>query len=374
LTPTLTTTLTLTPTLTRTLTLTLTPPLTLSPTLTVTLTGSATRTPTLTPAKTGTPTLTRTATVTPTTPAGFSKIYPWNGATKVNAPHVTLSWKKYTGTHTFEIYRYCYDTKPGTTCDRSGGWTETFDTSVALTGLTYNTTYYWQVEAIWCAVCVPKKVDATNGGAWWSFTTGGAATPTPTKTPIRVPHKITFRSVGAQDGWVRESSETSGVGGVLNSTATTFQLGDDAINRQYKAILSFNTSSIPVGAVITSVVLKIDQSGSPTGTNPFTILGNLWVDLRKGAFGGSPALQLADFNAAPSAAKAAFFGTTPSSGWYSATLNAAGRNNINKAGVTQVRLYFATDDNNNRAADFMQFVSGNGPSNTPMLVVTYYLP
>jgi hypothetical protein len=177
------------------------------------------------------------------------------------------------------------------------------------------------------------------------------------------------------DGWVRESSETSGVGGALNSTATTFQLGDDALNRQYKAILSFNTSSLPAGAVITSAVLKIAQSGLPVGTNPFTTLGSLSVDLRKGAFGGNPALQLADFNAAPSAARVAYFSATPGDpSWYSAMLNTAGRNNLNRAGVTQVRLYFAMDDNNNHVADFMKFVSGNASKNTPILLVTYYLP
>jgi hypothetical protein len=37
-----------------------------------------------------------------------------------------------------------------------------------------------------------------------------------------------FRSAGGQDGWVLESTETSGAGGSLNAEATTFNLGDSA--------------------------------------------------------------------------------------------------------------------------------------------------
>ncbi|KAA0252280.1 MAG: hypothetical protein EDM79_21515, partial [Chloroflexi bacterium] len=48
----------------------------------------------------------------------------------------------------------------------------------------------------------------------------------------------TFHSSGTQDGWVLESSETSGMGGTMNASAATFDLGDDASNRQYRVILS----------------------------------------------------------------------------------------------------------------------------------------
>ena len=47
-----------------------------------------------------------------------------------------------------------------------------------------------------------------------------------------------YQSVGAQDGWILESRETSGLGGSLNSVATIFNLGDDAAKRQYRAVLS----------------------------------------------------------------------------------------------------------------------------------------
>jgi len=76
-------------------------------------------------------------------------------------------------------------------------------------------------------------------------------------------------------------------------------LGDDP-NRQFRAILSFDTSSIPDTAVIKSVVLKIKRFSS-VGTNPFSVLGNLYASIKKGYFGGSAGLELADFNASATA-------------------------------------------------------------------------
>ena len=184
---------------------------------------------------------------------------------------------------------------------------------------------------------------------------------------------VTFVSAGAYDGWVLESSETSNIGGTMNATATTFQLGDDASNRQYRAILSFNTSFLPDNAVISSAVLKIKQSGTPVGTNPFNILGSLFTDIRKGFFGAAP-LQLTDFQAVASANKVGFFNKIPSAGWYTNTLNATGNSNINKLGLTQFRLYFAKDDNNNHVADFKKFLSGNSSVGAPTLTITYTLP
>ncbi len=43
---------------------------------------------------------------------------------------------------------------------------------------------------------------------------------------------MTLRSTGAQDGWVLESGEDTSAGATLNSTATTFNLGDGAGDKQ----------------------------------------------------------------------------------------------------------------------------------------------
>ena len=183
---------------------------------------------------------------------------------------------------------------------------------------------------------------------------------------------ITLNSLAIQDGWVRESKETSGLGGAVNNKDTTFLLGDDASNRQYRAILSFDTNSLPDNAKIQSATLKIKQSGAPIGSNPFRVLGNLLAQIKTGSF-DSAALQLGDFNAAASADLGAF-NSTPAGPWYSKILSAASLIKINKVGWTQFRLYFSKDDNNNKVIDAMKFVSGNATNGQPQLVITYAVP
>lgn len=182
----------------------------------------------------------------------------------------------------------------------------------------------------------------------------------------------TFYSSAAQDGWVLESSETSNKGGTLNATTATFQLGDDAQKRQYKAILSFDTSALPDNATLISARMNIRQN-TLVGKNPFTKLGLLWVDLAKPAF-GTPVLTIADFQVAATLKQVGAFGATPAAGWYSAPLNAQSWTMLNKVGRTEFRLYFALDDNNDKVADFMRFNSGNAAAGKPELVIQYILP
>jgi hypothetical protein len=189
-----------------------------------------------------------------------------------------------------------------------------------------------------------------------------------TITPI-----LTFKSQGANDGWILESARLSSVGGTKNSTAPTFMLGDDAARRQYRSILSFDTSSLPTGVVIHSAVLKVKQSGVPVGANPFTLLGALLVDVQKGSF-GTPALSISDFQLKPSAVGVGTIANHPVGGWYSATINPAGMTKINTAGLTQFRLYFSKGDNNDAKANFINFLSGNSTSGQPVLIIKYTLP
>jgi hypothetical protein len=185
----------------------------------------------------------------------------------------------------------------------------------------------------------------------------------------------TFYSAGAQDGWILESSETSVKGGTMNSTATTFNLGDQVGDKQYRAILSFNTASLPDTAVIVKATLKINKQGL-VGSNPFTILGGLKVDIRKPFFGTTAGLVISDFQAAASKAGVGIFGTTPVSNWYSAPLFSTGYPYIHKSGTTQFRLYFTKDDNDDNGADYMKFYSGDyaNASARPTLIVEYYIP
>lgn len=199
------------------------------------------------------------------------------------------------------------------------------------------------------------------------------ATKTPTITRTPTPGTGTFQSIGGQDGWVLELRENSNMGGSRNAISNTFRLGDDAGNRQYRGILSFNTSSLPDGAVIISATLKIRRNGPLIGGNPFDKLGILWTDLRTGPF-DQLTLQNLDFQSPASLTKAGFFAKTPVNGWYSTTLYASALDDINKTGVTQFRLYFGVDDNNNHTADDMSFDSGDASNsaNRPVLEIKYY--
>ncbi len=186
----------------------------------------------------------------------------------------------------------------------------------------------------------------------------------------------TFRSVASLDGMVLESGEFTGAGGIMDATSFTFNLGDDASNRQYRAILSFPTASLPDNAVITAVSLKI-RSAAFVGSNPFGTMGSIKGDVKKGAFSGASALQLTDFQALATRNAAITIGNIPSSGWYSGPMNSAYFGTINKAGVTQIRLRFAVDDNNNRVANYIKFYSGNSVTTVdsrPALIVRYYVP
>jgi hypothetical protein len=183
----------------------------------------------------------------------------------------------------------------------------------------------------------------------------------------------TFKSTDSQDGWVLESSENSGVGGSMNWTDPTFNLGDDASNKQYRAILSFNTAALPNTLTIKSVTLKIKRSGL-FGADPFKNLGALTVDIRKPTFGTS-ALQLGDFQAKPNKAAVGTFGKKPALDWYKSILESTSYAFINRTGLTQLRLRFATDDNNNMIADYMRFSSGDASlASRPTLIIEYTVP
>ncbi len=285
--------------------------------------------------------------------APFRKLMPANAATGVSR-NPSLTWEAAVGVNG---YAYCYDTTNNNVCD--GSWIGTgATTAVNLTGLASNTTYYWQVFA--STSSSPIYADA---GAWWSFTTGAP-----------VSQQMTFHSTGTYDGWVLESGETTGIGGSRNSTATTARLGDDASDRQYRSLLHFNTTGLPDNAVITGVTLRIKRQ-SIVGTSPLVTHGDLTVDVRTGSFGGSAALANGDFKAAASGLNVGKFAKTAVSGWYRATLKSAVFPLVNRTGATQFRLRFTVDDNDDGAADYLAFYTGDSTTaNRPDLIITYYLP
>jgi hypothetical protein len=189
-------------------------------------------------------------------------------------------------------------------------------------------------------------------------------------------HTVTFVSIAAQDGWVLESGETTGVGGSLSATASTtsaLRVGDDNKDKQYKTVVSFDTSSIPDGATILSVTLRL-RRGTLSGTNPFTTHGTCWADVQTEGLSGSTTLQTGDFQAAATAVQAtSLTNATTNGAWSEGSLNAAGLAAVSKTGTTQLRVYFNLDDNDDNGNDYLGYYSGNDTTsaNRPQLVVTY---
>ena len=93
-------------------------------------------------------------------PESFEKIAPVDGSIFLNTTP-TLSWET---SDSADSYEYCYDSTDDDECTSS--WMDNdVNTSIALTDLTPDTTYYWQVRAV-------SSADSTyaNNGVWWSFT------------------------------------------------------------------------------------------------------------------------------------------------------------------------------------------------------------
>lgn len=185
---------------------------------------------------------------------------------------------------------------------------------------------------------------------------------------------VTFFSQGSFDGWLLESTETSGVASSTNTNSKLIYLGDDAANRQYRAVLAFDTSTLPDEAIVTGATLKFRHAGV-TGTLPFNTHGTLRVDMIKGSFSNNSALQVGDFKATASRNNVLSFTSAVTNSWYSKALSSANLGYINLTGSTQFRLRFNLDDNNDSGADSLIIYSGNsGYTARPQLVISYILP
>ncbi len=268
-------------------------------------------------------------------PGRASNPSPANGATGVSTT-ATLSWTAGVDANSHDVYF-------GTTNPPSFKQNQTATTYNPGT-LASSTTYYWRIDE--------KNSFGTTTGVVWSFTTQSGGT-------------TVFTSLDTKDGWIKESTETSGVGGTCSSTAT--YLGDTSTKQQYLSVLHFDTSSLPDGATITAATLTIRRLGVyGTPTN----LGSITVDIKNGYYGSTDTLKIEDFQAASSATNVATLTPYPASnGAYSSgSLDSTGRAQINKTGVTQFKIRFTTDDDNDSTGDYLNIYDS---TSNPSLSVTW---
>jgi choice-of-anchor B domain-containing protein len=214
-----------------------------------------------------------------------------------------------------------------------------------------------------------------TGAAGWGNSTGNNSA-APQVVNSAATTTLTFTSSAGQDGYVLESAETSGVGGSVNAgtnNTPSLRVGDDKSDRQYKSVVSFDTSAIPDGATIVSATLRL-RRGAVSGTNPFTTHGTAWVDVQTGGLSGSTALQPSDFQVATTVVRGASLTNAASNGaWSEGVLTGAGALAVGKTGATQFRVSFEVDDNDDVRADYIGYYAGGNSTaaNRPQLVVTY---
>jgi serine protease len=173
-------------------------------------------------------------------PGAFAKSSPADGATG-QSTSATLSWGTSVGA---AAYEYCLDSTDDHAC---GAWTGTGTTaSVGLTGLSANTTYYWQVRAT-----NPGGTAYANGvGGDWSLTTGQLAelsSPAPGSTLTA--STVTFQWTGG-----------AGVTQYYLQVGTTAG-GADLYDRDQGTSLSATVGNLPAGGQTVYVRLWSRISG-----------------------------------------------------------------------------------------------------------------
>jgi hypothetical protein len=153
---------------------------------------------------------------------------------------------------------------------------------------------------------------------------------------------VSFSNEDANDGYVKAAANGSGaaVGTLESSYGLAIGRGSDG--KFNRAVLSFNTASIPDGATITAAVLSVGY-GSAYGDPWSNPTGNtLVVDVRNSCFGACT-IEASDHGATATASAVAQIARFGSGTQHSSALSAAGLAAISKAGRTQVRLRFASD-------------------------------
>lgn len=151
---------------------------------------------------------------------------------------------------------------------------------------------------------------------------------------------VSFASEAANDGYIKANADGSSpaLGTLESSMGLALGRGSDA--KYNRAILSFDTSSIPDSATVTGATLIVkyrSASGDPWSSPAGNTLA---IDLKNGCLGACT-LEIGDYAAAASASDVGSIVRFTAGTQSSSAFNAAGLTAISKTQRTQARLRFS---------------------------------
>ncbi len=191
---------------------------------------------------------------------------------------------------------------------------------------------------------------------------------------LQPPMRLT--SIGAEDGYVEKYDPRPGVGTTVKATGNDMYIGDSYTNRALRGVLSFDTSSIPANAFITSVRLRLVRSTLQGKVEQF---GRMVVGMSTPWHGPTAGLELADWNASGFVADDVFpdfWIPTANSVNTFADLRPDAWGLLNRNGKTQFLFRFQVETDNDNTTQYVAFRTGEYSTVTerPELIVEYYLP
>ncbi|MCC5875161.1 MAG: hypothetical protein JJU11_02975 [Candidatus Sumerlaeia bacterium] len=195
------------------------------------------------------------------------------------------------------------------------------------------------------------------------------------------PESMMIYSLGDNDGSVLESSQGSETGGAVAAGASTFNFGDDQMNRRYRGFFTFDTSLIPDNAVVTKAQVGYTRVRI-VGTDPWTFGGSLvdgdygTMDMAVPHFGTSISLESSDWQATPDLENVTRYIVPYKNGLTVMDLlteEAIGI--LNREGTTQFRLRMEERGTNfNNQPDYIEIGTGAATGNQrPFMYLEYYL-
>ena len=150
---------------------------------------------------------------------------------------------------------------------------------------------------------------------------------------------VSFSGVSLDDSYVKAYS--NGTGLATGPVTGAIAIGRGSDGKYNRAILSFDTSSLPDNATITRAYIVVTYSSSYG--DPWSGGNSLVIDIKNGYFGIASTIETADWGAEATANAVASIASFSSGTKQSSDFNSSGLSAINKTGKTQLKLRFVNN-------------------------------